>query len=149
MAGKCRRCIITQAFGEPHDNALADEGQCCDVCDLQPHQLRDCKEELDIATDAIHTLGPRGEVKLSEWIRGNKRPWMEMFKKSTKSFSNSKGHSEKWWRNFFRKCHVMGLKEDSNMVKANQHMADEGDNIIMLCEHGLWPYQIHELDGNI
>ena len=74
MAGKCRHYIITQAFGEPDDNAFADEGQCCDVCDMQPHQLRDYAKELDIAVDAIHTIGPRGEVKLSKMIRGNKRP---------------------------------------------------------------------------
>ena len=48
------------------DNAFADEGQCCDVCDMQPHQMRNCAKELEIAVDAIHTIGPRGEVKLSE-----------------------------------------------------------------------------------
>ena len=109
MAGKCRHYIITQAFGEPDDNAFADEGQCCDVCDMQPHQLRDYAKELDIAVDGIHTIGPRGEVKLSEWIRGNKRPWMETFDKSTKSFANSNGHSEKWWRNFFSQVPCFGL----------------------------------------
>ena len=75
MAGKCRCYIITQAFGEPDDNAFADEGQCCDVYDMQPHQLTDYAKELDIAVDAVHTIGPKGEVKLSEWIRGNKRPF--------------------------------------------------------------------------
>ena len=117
--------MITEAFGEPDDNAVASTGQCCDVCDMPVHQLKDCREELEIAIDTIHTLGPRGEVKLSEWIRGNKRPWMEAFDKSKKSFANGKRHTELWWRSFFRKYHVLGLLERrlSNMAKANQHYA--------------------------
>ena len=33
-------------------------------------------EEFKVAVDAIDHLGCFGEVKLTEWIRGSKRPWM-------------------------------------------------------------------------
>ena len=34
----------------------------------------------------------------------------------------------------------------SNRVPYVQHMAEEGTHIIVLCEHWLWPYQLHKLE---
>ncbi len=98
----CRRKIITEAFGEPVENATALDGACCDICDTDTGALKDHRAEFEVAADAIQCLGPRGEVKLTEWIRGNKRAWMDNLDKTRKSFGNAMGHSELWWRSFFR-----------------------------------------------
>ncbi len=124
-AGLCRRRVITEAFGEPDENAIAPNGACCDVCDSNHGAMRDHRAEFEIAADALQCLGTRGEVKLTEWIRGNKRAWMEHFDKTSKSFGSAMGHSEMWWRNFFRKCHALGIMERKlgNMVKGSQSYA--------------------------
>ena len=75
--------------------------------------------------DAIQQVGNKGESRLTEWIRGNTRPWMKTLNKSSTSFANSCGHSEGWWRTFFRKCHAVGVLEQKlcNLAKSNQHYA--------------------------
>ena len=102
---------------------LSVEGECCDVCDEEVKHLRDCHKELEVAVDAIEAIGSKGEVKLTEWIRGNKRPWMENLDKKRMSFGRGLGHSEKWWRSFLRKCHVLGFLERKlgHLIKANHH----------------------------
>ena len=37
------------------------------------------KKELKILIDALDKVGYRGEVKISEWIRGSKIPWTDAF----------------------------------------------------------------------
>ena len=71
--------------------------------------LRDCRKELEVAVDTIEAIGSKGEVKLTEWICGNKKPWMENLDKTRMSFGRGLGHSEKWWRSFLRKCHVLAM----------------------------------------
>lgn len=125
LAGKCRRQVVVEAFGEPEVNAIGLDGECCDVCDQNLQEFSDHKHELAVAIDAIHTLGVYREAKLSLWIRGNTRPWMEPFNKTAMSFANSLGHSEQWWCTFFRQAHVHGLldRKIANLAKANQHYA--------------------------
>lgn len=126
LAGYCRRRIITQDFGEPDANSVGMNGLCCDVCtELQSKELTNCLTEFKVAFDAIKQIGNKGESKLSEWIRGNTRPWMKNFNKSSTSFANSCGRSEGWWRSFFRKCHAIGVLERKlcNLAKSNQHYA--------------------------
>ncbi len=92
------------------------------TCDTGTGALKDHRAEFEVAAYAIQCLGPRGEVKLTEWICGNKRAWMDNLDKTRKSFGNAMGHSELWWRSFFRKCHVLGTIERKlgNMVKGSQ-----------------------------
>lgn len=44
------------------------------------------------------------------------------------SYGSSRGHSEKWWRVFIRKCHVLGLvkKELKSIIKKSQHYGIQG-----------------------
>lgn len=125
LAGVCRRQIIIQSFDEGIENAVSENGHCCDVCDQTNITKADCTAEFEIAANAIQTLGPRGEVKLVEWIRGHKRGWMENYNTSVMSFAHSLGHSECWWRAFLRKCHCTGIlrRKLCNMIKANQDHA--------------------------
>jgi len=82
-------------------------------------------EEFKVAVDAIDHLGCFGEVKLTEWIRGSKRPWMSTKDTNTLSYANHCGHSDVWWRQFLRKCHALGLLERrfTNLIKANGQYA--------------------------
>ena len=43
----------------------------------------DCKEELKVLIDALDKLGCKGEVKISEWMRGSKVSWKDAFDKSS------------------------------------------------------------------
>ena len=116
---------MLEAFGETDVNVVSVEGQCCDVCDEEVKHLRDCRKELEVAVDTIEVIGSKGEVKLTESICGNKRPWMENLDKTRMSFGRGLGHSEKWWRSFLRKCHVLGFLERKlgHLIKANHHYA--------------------------
>ena len=50
---------------------------------------------------------------------------MKTLTKKSTSFANPCGHSEGWWRSFFRKCHALGILEHKlcNLAKSNQHYA--------------------------
>ncbi len=85
--------VITEAFGEPDENAIAPNGACCDVCNSNHGAMRDHRAEFEIAADA-QCLSTRGKVKLTEWIHGNKRAWMEHFDKTSMSFGSAMEHSE-------------------------------------------------------
>ena len=89
-------------------------------------------EELKILYDAMHTIGPKGELKLSQWIRGSTVMWTDAHDKYSMSYGNAKGHSEKWWREFIRRCHVLGLvqKELQSIIKKNKHYGIQG----IVCE---------------
>jgi hypothetical protein len=68
---------LTPELGEPDCNAVGMNGLCCDVCaDLSSKELR---SELKVDFNAIQQVGNKGESKLTEWIRGNTRPWMKIY----------------------------------------------------------------------
>ena len=70
-------------------------GLCCDVCtELSSKELTNCLNEFKVVFDAIQQIGNKGESKLTEWTRGNTRPWMKTLNKSSTSFANCCGHSE-------------------------------------------------------
>ena len=62
--------------------------------------------ELKLLLDAIKELGNRGEVKVTEWIRGGQLTWMkdiQVDRNETSVYGKSpKGLSKVWWRNFIR-----------------------------------------------
>ena len=104
---------------------------CCDVCELTAESTEadhDLTEELEILYDAVQTLGSKGELKITQWIRGSGLAWTNAYKKSCMSYGNSQGHSEKWWWLFIRKCHVLGVvkKELKSIIKQSQHYGIQG-----------------------
>ena len=51
---------------------------CCDVCELTAESTEadhDLTEELEILYDAVQTLGSKGELKITQWIRGSGLAW--------------------------------------------------------------------------
>ena len=86
------------------------DGKCCDVCECN-HTLTDCTNELDTLVSCLDQLGPIGEVKASEWIRGSHASWTDGFDKASPSFGSDWSHSQKWWRNFMQACHALGYVE--------------------------------------
>ena len=85
-------------------------------------------KELEILYDAVRTLGSKGELKITQWIRGSGLAWTNAYNKSCMSYGNSRGHSEKWWRLFIKKCHVLGVvkKELKSIIKQSQHYGIQG-----------------------
>ena len=109
--------IILSSFGEdPAD--LNHNENCCDVCKMDVQQ-QDMAEELKIVADAITNIGAKGEVKISQWIRGSSVAWTSSYNKKSMSYGNSKGRSEMWWRKFIRQCHVAGYidKQLKSIIK--------------------------------
>ena len=45
----------------------------------------DYKEEVKILDDALKQVGSKGEMKISEWVRGSKVSWTNKFDKSALS----------------------------------------------------------------
>ena len=128
LAGKCRREIFLDAFGEERlQNDDVQSVACCDVCKTNP-QLVNMTEELRILADAITVVGSKGEVKIVQWIRGSSLQWTSEYDKTTLSYGNFKGRSEIWWRKFIRQCHVMGFieKELKSIIKKSGHYAIQG-----------------------
>ena len=74
LAGLCRRRILLDMFGET-DTPCAASGDCCDVCIGSESGSIELAEELKILNDALEQIGSKGELKVSEWIRGSKIPW--------------------------------------------------------------------------
>ena len=98
--------------------------RCCDVCgNAASLKQTDQSKELSILYDAIEMLGPKGELKITQWIRGSSLAWTDVHNKLCMSHGNSLGHSENWWRLFIRKCHVLGYvrKELKSIIKKSQH----------------------------
>lgn len=66
--------MLLDLFGETEAEALSS-GTCCDVCISQASSdtpVQDMRQELAVLIDALDQVGCRGEVKVSEWIRGSK-----------------------------------------------------------------------------
>ena len=66
LAGKCRRKILLDGFGESTE--IQCPSPCCDVCQEEIGQLVDRRIELSMLIKAIDELGKMGEVKVTEWI---------------------------------------------------------------------------------
>jgi len=62
--------------------------------------------------------------------------WTNDYNKQTSSYGNSLGHSECWWREFIRKCHVVRVanKDFRSIIKQSQHYSIQG--IVCKTEHG-------------
>ena len=98
-------------FGET-DTPCAASGDCCDVCIASENgsiELADYHEELKILNDALEQIGNKGELKVSEWIRGSKIPWTNNYNKQCFSYGNHRGHDITFWRRFMKQCHVLSL----------------------------------------
>ena len=63
-------------FGETEANAKY-ESKCCDICESGLVQMEDRFQELKVLITAIDELGNRGEVKITDWIRGGQLTWMK------------------------------------------------------------------------
>ena len=74
LAGICRRRMLLDLFGETEAEALSS-GTCSDT------PVQDMRQELAVPIDALDQVGCRGEVKVSEWIRGSKLSWTDEFNK--------------------------------------------------------------------
>ena len=72
LAGKCRRKVLIDMFGEQATNYPQ---HCCDVCAMDVAPLQDRKAELSILIQAIDELYTK-EVKITEWIRCGQVVWM-------------------------------------------------------------------------
>ena len=132
LAQKCRRATLLELFGE-ESIARSHGSVCCDVCENSTESIQfNCIQELKILYDAMRAIGPKGELKLSQWIRGSRLAWTESHNKGSMSYSNFNGHSENWWREFIRQCHVLGLvnKELRSIIKKNRHYGIQG----IICE---------------
>jgi len=66
LAGKCRRKVLLELFGEQTDGITCPE-VCCDVCEKQASEYQDRYPELHVAIliQAIDELGNLGEVVAS------------------------------------------------------------------------------------
>ena len=63
LAGKCRRAVILEHFGEDATAATC-EGVCCDVCDTQP-KMANAQNEISLVLKTVRDLPGYGEVKVS------------------------------------------------------------------------------------
>ena len=110
LAGKCRRKVLLELFGEQTDGITCPE-VCCDVCEKQASEYQDRYPELAILIQAIDELGNLGEVKIAEWIRGGQMAWMKTKQGSgdTSAYGKSPpGLSRDWWRTFIRQAAAGG-----------------------------------------
>ena len=110
LSGRCRRKILVEMFGEDAANAKFDS-KCCDVCESGLIQMEDRQHELSILITAIDELGNRGEVKITDWIRGGQLTWMKDVrqKEETAYGKSPKGLSKGWWQNFIRQAAAAGF----------------------------------------
>ena len=111
LACKCRRQVLLEIFAETMSQKEGDELQqnCCDVCQVllqNTHTVVDFNKELSILYDTIDAIGQKGEVKIARWITSSALSWTDNYNRQTSSYRNSLGHSECWWRDFIKKCHV-------------------------------------------
>ena len=129
LVNKCRRKSLLELVGEDASETISGSDNCCDVCASKIEVVEvDFKKELETLYNAIDILGPKGELKITQWIRGSTLAWTNKHDKSCMSYGNSRGHSEKWWRLFIRKCHVLGFakKELKSIIKKSQHYGIQG-----------------------
>ena len=78
--------------------------------------------------DALECIGPKGEVKVGEWIRGSAISWTNQYNKESLSYGNHQGHDVEFWRMFMRQCHILGLVDYKlqSMIKRNGHYSVMG-----------------------
>ena len=108
LAGLCRRKQVLKLFEEDESNAVS-ASKCCDVCEGEISELSDKKTELALLVSAIDELGNKGEVKVTEWIRGGELAWMEEIEVSLHSvYGKGSSLSKQWWRNFIRQAAAAG-----------------------------------------
>ena len=126
LAGMCRRRLLLNAFGEKATLTNAT-GDCCDVC-LQTKPVEDFKEEFIILLDALNQIGCKGELKITEWIRGSSISWTNSYDKSSLSYGNNRGKDLAFWRMFIKQCHVISFVqlELRSMIKSSGHYAVNG-----------------------
>ena len=96
------------------------------VCENQAaYQMVDCKEEFRILDDALKQVGSKGEVKISEWVRGSKVSWTNEFDKSALSYGNHRGRDIGFWRKFLKQCHVLSLVQMKlkSLIKSSGYYA--------------------------
>ena len=124
LAGKCRRQLFLDLFGEGYST---ENSHCCDVCDTEV-TMNDCNAELCTLINAVHTVGEKGELKVVQWIRGSLLAWTDQYDKNAISYGKSHHHSEKWWRTFIHQCHVLGLvqKQLRSVIKKSEHYSIQG-----------------------
>ncbi len=130
LAGICRRRILLDLFGETETEA-SSSGTCCDVCISRENcatPAQDMHQELAVLVDALDQVGCRGEVKVSEWIRGSKLSWTDDFDKNAMSYGNHCGKDINFWRAFMRQCSVNKLvdMELRSMIKCSGHYSVYG-----------------------
>lgn len=130
LAGICRRRVLLDMFGETESECKAS-GECCDVCTHKENvseDYTDYREELKILNDALEQVGSKGELKVSEWIRGSKIPWTNSFNKESLSYGNHRDRDMHFWRKFMRQCHVLSLVnyELKSIIKKNGYYAVNG-----------------------
>ena len=76
LSGNYRRKVLLKLFGETEANAKY-ESKCCDICESGLVQMEDRFQKLKVLITAIDELGNRGEVKITDWIRGGQLTWMK------------------------------------------------------------------------
>lgn len=88
--------MLLDLFGEENDASPThvNPQRCCDVCGHE-YDNQDCTEELKILYSAIETIGMKGELKLSQWVRGSSLAWTNDYNKMSISYGKSLGHCEK------------------------------------------------------
>ena len=94
---------------------------CRDVCQVllqNTHTVADFNKELSILYDTIDAIGQKGEVKIARWITSSALSWTDNYNKQTSSYGNSLGHSEHWWHDFIKRCHVVGVAKKDLRYKA-------------------------------
>ena len=128
IVNQCRRLCLRKLSGEDIKD-MVKHPNCCDVCELTAESTEadhDLTEELRILYDAVQTLGSKRRAK--DYSVNNGLAWTNAYNKSCISYGNSQGHSEKWWRLFIRKCHVLGVvkKELKSIIKQSQHYGIQG-----------------------
>ena len=102
----CRRKVLLDMFGEESCFTECSDGMTCDVCEMNAsnsgEELLEVTTELKTLVNAIDVLGVKGELKISQWIRGSNAAWTQEYNKLALSYGNFKGHSEAWWRLFIK-----------------------------------------------
>jgi len=110
-------------FGEESCFTECSDGMTCDVCEMNAsnsgEELLEVTTELKTLVNAIDVLGVKGELKISQWIRGSNAAWTQEYNKLALSYGNFKGHSEAWWRLFIKICYSLGFvhRELKSLIK--------------------------------
>ncbi len=138
LAGLCQTRLLLDLFGETDTEALSS-GTCCDVCASKANNttpVKDMRQELAVPIDALQQVGCKGEVKVTEWIRGSKVSWTDKFNKCAMSYGNHCGKSIDFWRLFMKQCSVNNLvrMELRLLIKCNGHYSVYG--VYSPTEHG-------------